>query len=282
MLDGVETGTGRVHPARKPPPHALVGTVIVDLHKGRGLWGFAGRGGITIARGDGEDFFPGERIVTVVEPFSAVVAAQARRQFVERAFDGAAQGGSRGFGGGRFDYADRADRRRRQGFAAAIQDQGGDGAAVESDPATVLQRRAVDRQQTLSVAGESADRRLVDDAGAARRKPDHVAVLDDERLLDLALAREFGMRDQVAGFAMHRDGNLRADHLVHAHQLVAGRMPRDMDEMVLLGDDLDTKPNQRVLQPVDRLLVAWNDARREDDDIPRFERDVRVIVAGDP
>ena len=35
-----------------------------------------------------------------------VVAAQARRQFVERAFDGAAQGGSRGFGGGRFDYAE--------------------------------------------------------------------------------------------------------------------------------------------------------------------------------
>src|SRR5580704_19754935 len=95
-----------------------------------------------------------------------VVAAQARRQLVECMFDGAAQGGSRRFGSCRFDYADRADRWRRQGFAAAIQDQGGDGAAVESDPATVLQRRAVDRQQTLSVAGESADRRLVDDAGA--------------------------------------------------------------------------------------------------------------------
>ena len=47
-----------------------------------------------------------------------VVAAQARRQFVEGAFDGAAQGGSRGFGGSRFDYANRADRRRRQGLAA--------------------------------------------------------------------------------------------------------------------------------------------------------------------
>ena len=67
---------------------------------------------------------------------------------------------------------------------------------------------------------------------------------------------ELGMRDQVAGLAMHRDRDLRADHLVHAHQLVARRMPRDMDEMVLLGDDLDAEPDQRVLQPADRLLVA--------------------------
>src|SRR5947209_2050932 len=40
-----------------------------------------------------------------------VVAAQVPRQFVERALDGAAQGGSRRLRGSRFDYPDRADRR---------------------------------------------------------------------------------------------------------------------------------------------------------------------------
>ena len=95
-----------------------------------------------------------------------VVAAQARRQLVECTFDGAAQGGSRRLGSGRFDYADRTDLRRCQGFAAAIEDQGGNRAAVESDATAVLQRCAADRQQTLTVAGEPADRHLVDNAGA--------------------------------------------------------------------------------------------------------------------
>ena len=44
--------------------------------------------------------------------------------------------------------------------------------------------------------------------------------------------------------------------------------------MVLVGDDLDAEPHQRVVQPVDRLLVAGNDARREDHDIAVFEHDV--------
>src|SRR5205823_5364511 len=74
-----------------------------------------------------------------------VVAAQVPRQFVERAFDGAAQGGSRRLCGSRFDYPDRADRRRSQRLAAAVEDQGGNGAAVESDATTVLQRRPVYR-----------------------------------------------------------------------------------------------------------------------------------------
>src|SRR6202030_91556 len=91
-----------------------------------------------------------------------VVAAQPARQFVERTFDGGAQDGSRGLGGGRFHYADRADRRRRQGLTATIEDQGGNGAAVERDAPTVLQGRAVERQQTLSVAGQSPDRHFVD------------------------------------------------------------------------------------------------------------------------
>ena len=44
--------------------------------------------------------------------------------------------------------------------------------------------------------------------------------------------------------------------------------------MVLLGDDLDPEPDQRVLQPVDRLFVPGNDARRKDHDIAGLEHDV--------
>src|SRR5204863_7999242 len=49
-----------------------------------------------------------------------------------------------------------------------------------------------------------------------------------------------------------------------------------------LRNYLHSEPNQRVLQAIDRLLIARNDARREDDDISGLEDDMRVIVAGDP
>src|SRR6516165_3916868 len=80
---------------------------------------------------------------------SLVVAAQPPRQFVERTFDGAAQGGSRCVGSGGFDEADRTDRRLCQELTSAIEDQGDNGAAVEGDAPTVLQRHAVERQQTV-------------------------------------------------------------------------------------------------------------------------------------
>ena len=35
-------------------------------------------------------------------------------------------------------------------------------------------------------------------------------------------------------------------------QLVLRRMAGDVDEMIVLGDDLDAEPRQLVLQPADR------------------------------
>ena len=135
--------------------------------------------------------------------------------------------------------------------------------------------------RVLPSLAEPADRHLVDDRGPARDEPHHVAVFDDQRLRHLAFGGELGMGDQMARLAMHRDRDLRADHLVHAHQLVARRMAGDVDEMVLLGDDLDAEPGQRVLQPADRLFVAGDDARGKDHDIARLELDSRMVVAGD-
>ena len=83
-----------------------------------------------------------------------------------------------------------------------------------------------------------------------------------------------GVGDQMAGFAVNRDRHLRADHLVHAHELVTRGMAGDVDEVVLLGDDLDPEPDQRVLQSIDRLLVAGDDPRRENHDVAGLEHDV--------
>src|SRR5215469_18419619 len=124
-----------------------------------------------------------------------VVPPQARRQFVERPLQSTPQRGTGCFSGGWLDHADHADSWRREGLAATIQHQGGNGSAVENDAAAILQRRAVEWQETFAVAGEPPNRHLVDNAGAARREPDHVAVLNYQWLLDLALAGEFGVRD---------------------------------------------------------------------------------------
>src|SRR5262249_62140379 len=71
-------------------------------------------------------------------------------------------------------------------------------------------------------------------------------------------------------------------HWVHADAPGRGRMGRDGDEVVLFGDDLDPEPHQRVLQPVDCLLVTGNDSRRKDYDIAGLQRDVGMVLAGDP
>src|SRR6202022_2287723 len=175
-----------------------------------------------------------------------------------------------------------SDRRGCSEAALPVENYRGDGTAVQGDAAPVLKRSTAKRQKTLAVARQSADRHLVDDGGAARGQPNHIAVLDDQRLRNLALLSQAGVGDQMAGFAMDRDRHPRAHHLVHPHELVARRMAGDVDEVILLGDDLDPEPDQRVLQSIYRLLVAGNDARREDPNMARLEHDVGMILAGDP
>ena len=54
-----------------------------------------------------------------------------------------------------------------------------------------------------------------------------------------------------------------------------------MDEMVALRQHLDAQAQQVVLELADRLLVAGDDARREDAGIAGFQRDLRVGPVGD-
>src|SRR5208282_6831084 len=177
-----------------------------------------------------------------------VVAPRPRRELAERALDSVAQNRCGSRCRRRLDQPDYGDSGWRYEASLAVENQGGHGAAVENEAPPLLERSAAERQEALAVAGQPADRHLVDDGGTARRQPDHVAVLDDQRLLDLALLGEMGVGDQMASFAMNWDRHQGADHLVHAHELVARGMAGDVDEMVLLGDDLDPEPNQRVLQ----------------------------------
>ena len=60
----------------------------------------------------------------------------------------------------------------------------------------------------------------------------------------------------MADLAMDRHGELWPDPLVHPDQFVLCRMPGDMDEGVVGGDDLHPLPDQQVLHSADRPLVA--------------------------
>src|SRR6516162_7691635 len=211
-----------------------------------------------------------------------VVPSRHGREIAEGALGSSTQKGYGRARRGLFDQTEQTDRWWCGEASLTVYDQGGDCAAVQDNATPVLQRGAAERQETFAIARQPADRHLVNNRRTARGKPHHVAVLDDERLLNLALLGEMGMGDQMARFAVNRDRHPRTDHLVHAYQLVARGMAGNVDEMVPLGDDLDPEPDQRVLQPVDRLLVPGNDSRREDHDITRLEHDIGMVLAGDP
>ena len=70
---------------------------------------------------------------------------------------------------------------------------------------------------------------------------------------------------------MRRHGDLRLQPVVQLGELGAARMAGDMDEMGAVGDDLDALLGQRVDDLADRLLVAGNGARGEDDAVARGE-----------
>ena len=171
--------------------------------------------------------------------------------------------------------------RRRREPTAAIDDERGDNASVPSRPAALLQDTAGQRHEALAILRDAADRYFIDNRGGTAAEPNHVTILDNERLIYLASARQLSMSGKVACLPMYRDRDPRPDHLIHADKLVARRVARDMDKMIRLGHDFDPEPHERVLQPPDRLFVARNDTRRKDHDIALFERDVGVIITSD-
>ena len=85
----------------------------------------------------------------------------------------------------------------------------------------------------------------------------------------------------MAGLAVDRDRDLRPDPAVHLLQLVAAGMARDVDEVVDLGDHLDTLAHELVVQVEERALVAGDDLRAEDHRVAGVQPDPGVLAGGD-
>ena len=102
-----------------------------------------------------------------------------------------------------------------------------------------------------------------------------------EHGLDAHLARELGLRLQMARLAVHRHDDLRPHPAVHLAQLVAARVTGDVHQRFVVGQDIAAVARQVVLDAPDRLLVARDGARGEDHDIALVERDLRVLLLGD-
>jgi len=115
-----------------------------------------------------------------------VIAARSGRQLIDGALDGAAQSRCGRVCSAPLDHSDHAHSHRCREPSLPIQYQSGDCGTVEGNAAAVPQRGAVQWKQASAVAGESADRHLVDDARSTRGEPNYIAVLDYEGLLDLA------------------------------------------------------------------------------------------------
>ena len=115
-------------------------------------------------------------------------------------------------------------------------------------------------------------------SGAMRRISPSVSVNDGG---DAHLARQLGLRLQVARLAVHGDDDLRPHPAVHLAQLVAPRMPGDVHQRLVVGEDIAAVAGEAVLDAPDGLLVAGNGARGKDDDVALVERDLRMLLLGD-
>ena len=89
------------------------------------------------------------------------------------------------------------------------------------------------------------------------------------------------MFGEMQRLAMRRDKNFWPDPADHVAQFIAPRMPRDVNEMGAIGDDLDALLHQAVDHPRYRLLVAGNRPRREDHPVAARQRDVGMLVLRD-
>ena len=144
-----------------------------------------------------------------------------------------------------------------------------------------LHHRGLGVDEHAAIGDEAAKEHVVDDLGRPRREAQQVAVLDHHRLRHLERAGEAHVLDEVARLAVHGHRDLGAHPLVHACQLVAARVARDVDEMVVLGDHLDAERDEAVVHPVDGELVAGNDLRREDHHVALAEAHMGMFVDGD-
>src|SRR5262245_57272497 len=148
---------------------------------------------------------------------------------------------------------------------------------VAREMAAIAEDLVADLAAPRSVDQNPARRHLVGDAGAFAVDTDDVAVLGQYHLR----ARRDGLRDpgvarELAVLPMYRHEELRPDQRKHELELFRAAVPRDMDVLDALVDDVAPALRDVVHHPPDRLLVPRDLPRREHDHV--VFADLRVAV----
>src|SRR5262245_63741887 len=89
------------------------------------------------------------------------------------------------------------------------------------------------------------------------------------------------MSFEMPALAVHRNGDAGLDPAVELFELAAARVPRDVDGLILVGDDLDAQIGQAVLHARHSLFVAGNRTRGKDHAVALFEFDIGMLTLGD-
>ena len=165
--------------------------------------------------------------------------------------------------------------------ALAVEHDGRHGRAIEVHALPGPDRLVAERHQPSAIEGQPTGLDPLEHLGPLRRQSDDFAVLRHQRLRDLAGPGQLRMFGQMPRLAVHGDGDLRSDPLVHLGQFFSGRMAGNVDEMVPVGHNVQAQAAEGVLQAPNGDLVPGNDAGREDDRIPFFQNHMRVLVAHD-
>ncbi len=128
-----------------------------------------------------------------------------------------------------------------------------------------------------------AGRDLAGQPPAILVEPDEVTVFGQK---DLRVSRHTGshpgMPGKLAVLPVYRHEEARPDQGKHQFQLFLAAMPGHVDVFDPLVNDLGPPPGDVVHHPANRLLVAWNFTRGEDDDVFALQSDVPVVVDRDP
>ena len=85
------------------------------------------------------------------------------------------------------------------------------------------------------------------------------------------------MLHEMVILTMYGHEELRAHEIVHELELLAAAMSRDMDPLVTTVNDICTEFHQIVHGLGDQLLISGNRRCRDDDRIPRHNRDLAVV-----
>src|SRR5262245_66523492 len=89
------------------------------------------------------------------------------------------------------------------------------------------------------------------------------------------------MSFEMPALAVHRDGDAGLDPAVELLELAAAGVPRDVDGLILVGDDLDAQIRQAVLHAPHGLFVAGDGARRKDHAVALLALDIGMLALRD-